>query len=104
MTDRYKDKPFLRLLELYVLWSIGRLRNDDEEKLSALTSKLRVTYKMPNAAWHEIVAAQMAFPPNMSSQIKAVWEKNLTIAKVNNAVLSDEDFTRMFVDKNLTPT
>ena len=42
--ERYLNKPFLRLLELYVLWAIYRLPEDQESLLLAMTPKLQKTY------------------------------------------------------------
>jgi hypothetical protein len=41
MQQRYAGRPFLRLLECYVLWAAGVLPAADEQRLEAMTPKLR---------------------------------------------------------------
>ena len=38
---RYAGKPFLRVLECYVLWAIGELTSEHEKLLVTMTPKLR---------------------------------------------------------------
>ncbi len=40
MSDRYEGKPFLRLLECYVLWSVDALSASQAKMLNEVTPKL----------------------------------------------------------------
>jgi hypothetical protein len=46
MTDGYRhpEKPFLRMLELYVLWAIGELPQANQDSLSKIAPKLQSMY------------------------------------------------------------
>ena len=97
--DRYAGKPLLRLLELYVLRSIGELSQSDEQKLTQMAPKLHALYG-GNGEWHEAVAASMKMPANMPSLINDSWNKNLGIAASRGATLTPDQFAQLFVDQN----
>jgi hypothetical protein len=100
--DRYTGKPLLRLLECYVLWSIGALEPKDQVLLTQMEPKLRDTYQL-DGTWHEVVAGVMDFPPNMPDLIRASWERNSGKARAVGEELQPEHFSEMFVDANLVP-
>src|SRR4051794_7669239 len=95
--SRYEGRPLLRLLELYVLAAIGQLSQADEERLVAMTPKLREVYKT-EGNWQEVIAHAMHLRPNISERIREVWTKNMEIARQNNATLVPQQFAEMFVD------
>ena len=97
--ERYLGKPFLRLLECYVLRAIGKLTAEEESTLENTSPKLREVYKA-DGSWFEIVASVMELPESLPSQINAIWEKNCELAKANGEELVPQDFAEMFVDKN----
>lgn len=99
MDQRYKGKPFLRLLECYVLWSINELENKDRLNLEKMSPKLREIYNI-DGDWIDIIEKVMEFPNNIQSLIKNNWEKNLKIAEIKNIKLSPERFAQDFVDGN----
>src|SRR5258708_4001202 len=98
--QRYTGKPFLRLLECYVLWSIGELAPKDEQKLVDMTPKLGDVYKR-RSSWHEIVASEMEFPADLPQHIRALWQKSKQSDENGASELHAEDFAQMFVDENL---
>ncbi len=98
---RYQGKPFLRLLELYVFWALGKLSDHDRELLVQMTPKLQQTYSK-TGEWHEIIAAVMEFPPHMPTLIQDMWARNQEIAARNRVMLEPQQFAEMFVDSNLT--
>jgi hypothetical protein len=100
--SRYSGKPLLRLLELYVLWCIGELSKQDEDRIVAMTTKLEETYKI-KGAWYEIVEKVMSLPDGFKSSVVSVWEKNRILALQHREVLAPQDFAEMFVDANLGP-
>ena len=97
--ERYRGKPFLRLLECFVLRAIGHLSATDAEALSAMTPKLRALYQK-TGEWHEVVAAVMELPGAVEARIRDVWMSNSSLARDRGDVLGPEDFARMFVDAN----
>ena len=97
--QRYAGKPFLRLLECYVLWAADELTAEDDRKLLAMTPKLREVYKR-QGTWQEIVAGEMEFPSDLPQHIRAVWLENRIRAENSDLDLLPEDFARRFVDQN----
>lgn len=98
MSDqRYEGKPLLRILECYVLWSIGRLQEKDMGTLQKLTPKLQELYGV-DRDWRGIVEVVMDLPQDMPALIRDVWTKNLS---KHGADIDPEAFAREFVDVNL---
>lgn len=97
--DRYIGKPFLRLLECYVLRAIGELTADEETKLKKMAPKLREVYKS-KGVWYEIVAEVMEISDSVPAKIEGFWKKNSELAKQNGENLLPQDFAEMFVDHN----
>ena len=100
--NRYEGKPLLRLLELYILHTLGELPPAEQETLTRLAPKLQAVYG-GNGAWQEAVAAAVHMPAEMPQFIRDMWDKNLEIARANNVpALTAQKFAEMFVDENLT--
>src|SRR5258707_5301819 len=97
---RYQGKPFLRLLECYVLWTIGELSETESKTLHEMTPKLRSIYDV-QGDWQDIVAAVVELPLNMPELIRGVWARNVEIAQESGASLSPQEFAEMFVDQKL---
>ena len=66
---RYEGRPFLRLLEFYVLWAIGELSGKQALFLEEITPKLRSTYHR-EGDWQSIIVAEMEFPPHPPAKIR----------------------------------
>lgn len=96
---RYSEKPFQRLLECYVLRTIGKLTREEESTLEEMSPKLCEVYNLAGE-WHEIVATVMNFPDALPAQVKTIWEKNCELANAKNEELNPQDFVEMFVDQN----
>ena len=99
MTDRYDGKPFLRLLDPYVLDSIGKLDEANRKWLNDAEPPFRATYG-EEGSWRQIVEARMQFPPNMQAAIQELWDKG----KVRYLEHTGEEpdpvhFTYTFVDE-----
>ena len=100
--DRYSGKPFLRLLECYVLDAIGQLDDAQRQALRRMEPKLADVYRM-NGSWVDIVNAQMDFPESLPAQIRAIWEKNLVSARARGVAVNPNEFAVVFVDQNFPP-
>lgn len=98
-SERYESKPFLRLLELYVIWSIGELNERQKSSINQLTPKLQKTYGA-EGEWHEIVASQMELPSDLPGKIKSIWEKNKLNLVAQGIKAEPEVFAQQFVDNN----
>ena len=99
-SSRYEGKPLLKLVESYVLWTIGQLPAKDAELLTQMTPKLQSIYGI-QGDWQQIISAVMELPPNMPTLIRELWTKNTAIASENGVTLTPQHFAEMFVDKNL---
>jgi hypothetical protein len=100
MSDRYIGKPFLRLLDSYVLDAIGALDETALAGLASLEPGLRRTYGT-TGSWQEIVAAQMQFPEGMPGAIRETWEKGRPrFVEAHGREPDPNEFTRIFVDSN----
>lgn len=98
---RYQGRPFLRLLECYVLWAVGQLDARQAEVLERMTPKLRQTYRT-GGSWQEIVAAEMGFPDSLPEALRSMWARNQQIARDDGTELEPEQFARMVADSNFT--
>lgn len=98
--DRYAGKPMLRLLELYVIWSLDRLSEDDAKRLQSMAPKLSETFG-GDGTWQDAIATTMELPGNMPDLIRDMWIKNQKIAVENGVELPAQKFAEMFVDNNL---
>lgn len=97
MNERYQGKPFLRLLECYILWAIDELGPSDCDALEKLVPKLRQTYRR-EGTWHEIVAAEMSFPPGRPEAILRNWAQNKSRALSEGKTAEPEGFARFLAD------
>lgn len=98
MADRYAGKPFLRLLDAFVLDSIDALTPEQKTALAGIEPKLQEAYKLPDRSWIEIVASVMKFPPDIRQRIMAAWMNAIKTAKKKGISFTAEEFTVQFVD------
>ena len=96
---RYDGRPLVRLLELYVLRSIGELATSEEQTLEKMSPKLQSIYG-GGGQWHEAIAAAVQMPPTLPTAIRDMWNKNREVARENGATLTPQEFAEMFVDRN----
>lgn len=93
MSDRYIGKPFLRLLELYILWSIQELSEEENELLLKLEPKLQKTYESKKK-WYEIIADEMELSENFNLIVLDRWKE------IKLSGDDAEKFAQTFVDIN----
>ena len=101
--DRYAGKPFLKLIDSFVLDCIGELDQSQKAQIEKMLPKLQATFKN-NGTWQEIVIEQLKFGPDIRSEVNELWAKNQDIAKQNGATLEPIQFVIMFVDSNVPHT
>ena len=100
MNDIYQGKPFLRLLDAYVLDAIGELDADSDAALTRQEPSFRAMFGA-TGDWRAIVVQRMQFPDGMAGAINEVWTKGR--AKFVAAQGHEPDpveFMRSFVDTN----
>ncbi|MFL5341415.1 MAG: hypothetical protein ACJ8F7_14820 [Gemmataceae bacterium] len=100
MKSRYEGKPLLRILECYVLDTIGQLSSTDRSNLERMTPKLQSVYKL-DGDWRNVIAQTMRFPKSLDDNIRSLWTRNCELAVARGEELLPEDFARMIVDENL---
>ncbi len=98
-SDRYDGKPLFRLLDLYVLWAIGKLPPDQEDGLKRIAPKLQASFG-GGGQWHEAVERIVRMDADTPQQIRDMWARNLEIARANGLTLTPEEFALMVVDEN----
>jgi hypothetical protein len=72
--DRYEGKPFLKLLEAFVLSRIGKLSPDAAARLVQMTPQLRKTFGR-QGTWDEIVEGVMQLDAGASDAIRRDWAR-----------------------------
>ncbi len=98
MSDRYAGKPFLRLLDSYVLDAIGQLDPAADRALQAREPEFRETFGA-TGSWREIVVGRMQFPVGMAGAIQEVWRAGrVKFEQANGRAPDPAEFTRIFVD------
>jgi hypothetical protein len=101
--DRYAGKPFIKLVDSFVLDCIGELDASQSALLVQMLPKLQQTFHS-TGTWQAIVMAQLDFEPSIVPSIRSMWERNQVIAKQNGVTLSPMQFVEMFVANNVTGT
>lgn len=100
MSDRYEGKPFLRLVDSYVLDAIGHLTEGQDAMLTRLEPKFHRAFNA-KGDWRSIVASTMRFPDGMQGAIREVWDKGkVRFAQENGHDPDPVEFTHIFVDTN----
>lgn len=96
---RYEDRPFLKLLDCYVLRLIGQLDEAQEDALRSIEPQLAGVYgrEMP---WFEVVSNQMQFSEEIDASIRQVWVAAQMKAVQQDMQIDPAEFTRQFVDTN----
>lgn len=98
MNERYAGRPFLRLLDSYVLDAIGHLDADAQATLTRLEPKFHDAFKA-TGDWRTIVTTTMKFPAGMPGAIREVWEKGrVRFVELNGREPDPAEFTQIFVD------
>ena len=70
--ERYTEKPLLRLLDCYVLMTIGELTLEQHTALEAMVPKLS-TALGHSGNWHEIITAAVDMGEWRVERIRASW-------------------------------
>ncbi len=96
---RYEGRPFLRLLDCYVLRAIGQLDEAQNAALQSIEPQLAELYGK-ESTWFQAVADQMQFPEDVEASIQQVWIATLAKAEELNVEVDAAEFTRQFVDTN----
>jgi hypothetical protein len=100
VTERYSGKPFLKLLDSYVLAAIGKLDAGTDAALTSQEPKFREAFGV-TGSWRAIVEDSMKFPPGMEGAVREVWGKGKAkFFAVNGYDPDPVEFATIFVDTN----
>lgn len=100
MSDRYAGKPFLELLDAYVLDAIGQLDAARDAELTANEARYRAMFG-GTGDWRAQVVQRMQFPDGMAGAIRELWEKgSAKFAAAQGYQPDPREFAQTFVDKN----
>ncbi len=69
--NRYND-PFVRILELYALASIGALDQEDAKRMKEITPDLQKIYNV-EYGWKKLVEHVMEFGPEAEQEVRQAW-------------------------------
>lgn len=98
MSDIYEGKPFLKLLDAYVLDAIGALDADSDATLTAQEPEFHAMFGA-TGDWRSIVVRRMQFPDGMAGAINEVWTKGRARFIAAQGHEPDPvEFVRTFVD------
>ncbi|KRG78435.1 hypothetical protein ABB30_03745 [Stenotrophomonas ginsengisoli] len=97
--DRYVGRPFLKLLDCYVLSAMGQLDPQQDEILKGMEGKLAEIYGA-TGSWFEIVGSQMDFPDAVPAQIRAIWDSYLMKVHPLGGAVDPIEFAMTFVNTN----
>jgi hypothetical protein len=96
---RYAGKPFLRLLECYVLDAIGQLDDGTRGVMGSMEPKLVQVYQR-QGSWQEIVRAEMDFPPSFPETIRGFWDQYRAEMARRGETVDGTAFAMSFIDQN----
>lgn len=71
--DRYSNRPFLRLLDCYLLDVLSALPDQQRRGLIAMEARLRETFNRAGS-WQQVVAGEMQLHAEFVPWLKARWE------------------------------
>ena len=101
MSDRYEGRPFLHLLECFVLWSVDELPASQAAILDEMAPKLASAYGSAGS-WQDIVAAQMELSPELTDALRGMWERTLAGAGGQRDTVDPKLWAQQVVDLNFT--
>jgi hypothetical protein len=97
--SRYEGRPFLRLLDCYILAVIGELDAAQQDGLTQMQPKLQKTFNS-SGTWIEIVEEQMDFMPTVPEKIREFWRGYREHVRGLGREAPPVEFVRHFVEQN----
>ena len=71
--ERYAGRPFLRLVDAYLLQCIGHLAEPQAASICQMAPRLAVTFGSSETQWERIVEQQLGYSPEVAGEIQALW-------------------------------
>jgi hypothetical protein len=106
-SDRYTNDPFLKFMELYVLWTIGEITDAEEQSMTRMAPYLYKSLANTGAGegltaespWHELISKTLGLSEELPDEIRKYWQANRAVADQNRMILTPLVFAQMFVDE-----
>lgn len=102
--ERYAGRPFLRLVDAYLLQCIGHLSASQEASIRQMAPKLAATFGSSETQWERIVEQQLDYSPEVTGQIQALWAGYREQAYRQGVSAKPEAFVYRFVAENIAGT
>ncbi|MHA6722300.1 hypothetical protein [Sphingomonas sp. RS2018] len=100
MSERYAAKPFLELVDAWMLDAIGALPADRAAALTAREGEFATLFG-ERGGWRDMVVTRMNFPAGMAGAVREVWDKGrVRFVEANGHDPDSGEFVRTFVDTN----
>lgn len=99
-SERYIEAPFLRLVDAFILQSIGFLDPLVEAKLNKMSPRINALYGI-RGTWEEVVMKKTGFTQTSRGDIYQLWRNYGYIAYRCGNQLSPVAFTKIIVDQNV---
>jgi hypothetical protein len=96
---RYEGRPFLRLVDSYILDAIGQLTDDQRDSLRRMEPKLQATFNLAGT-WQQIVEAQLDILPSVPERIREFWAGYLEHERKLGHSVHPNEFAALFVLQN----
>ena len=97
--DRYVGRPLLRLLDCYILDSIGELPQAQKDTLHKIEPMLQKSFDSVGD-WRAIVEEQLGLLPSVALGMEALWAGFQQDEERLGNKARPSDFVRAFVDQN----
>ena len=97
MDRRYQNKPFLMLLEGFVLDALGALPEDMDAAAQLISTKV-----FGDPSWRVQLQAQVGLPKDFGKQLLPLFKENQKIAESKGATLSPQEFAQALVEANFS--
>lgn len=98
MMARYRDRPFLRLVDAWMLDAIGHLPRHVDKALSDREAQFALQFG-ERGRWRDMVARRLDLPPGMAGAVREVWMKGRPRFVAAHGHEPDPgEFVRTFVD------
>lgn len=96
--ERYQGRPFVRLLDLYVLALLDQLSSEASEVVDQLVRSAFTSE--PAEPWTLVLEKELHLPTGLADQIKAMWRGYQAFEQTQGRLANPIDFTRHVVDEN----
>ena len=94
--ERYRGRPLLIILENYILAALGELSPEQHEGLRAIVQHVFGG----GDDWMATVRQRLELGPSIDDSLRAMWTKNVEIARRDGVQIVPVQFAKMVTDTN----